>query len=160
MNTQLKRSALACAAALGLASAGASFAQSTAPVNDGFSPAPAPPGYLERLAQASEPQPSTTAIVTPPDRTTVHVEPAPAAAVISPRVSVKGTRSSTQLIPQWVAGTPSNIRASPFDPLLLEGSLKVATYSDALGNPQPPPVPFNLDTGYLGAPLIESRSGE
>jgi hypothetical protein len=94
------------------------------------------PGY-----RASEP-----VVVT----TTTYVVP-------SNRLIVKGTRSTTQLIPQYVDGTPENIRGLPFNLAMLEGTVTVASHPAKLGNPEPPPVPFNADTGYLGAPLIQSR---
>lgn len=77
--------------------------------------------------------------------------------VPSDRMLVKGTRSITQTIPQYVDGTPENIRGLPFDLAALEGTVTVATHPAKQDTPQPPPVPFNLDTGYLGAPLIQSR---
>lgn len=73
------------------------------------------------------------------------------------RVVVKGTRSTTQRIPQYVDGTPEIIRGLPFDLATLEGTVTVASHPAKLDTPEPPPVPFNLDTGYLGAPLIQSR---
>ena len=82
--------------------------------------------------------------------TTTYVAP-------SNRLIVKGTRSSTQTIPQYVDGTPENIRGLPFELSMLEGTVTVATHPAMRDTPEPPPVPFNLDTGYLGAPLIQSR---
>jgi len=95
---------------------------------------------------------------------TVIVEPAYRESTVtttyvrtSPGVLVKGTRSSLQTIPQYVDGTPENIRGLPFDLATLERTVTVASHPAKLANPEPPPVPFNLDTGYLGAPLIQSR---
>jgi hypothetical protein len=78
-------------------------------------------------------------------------------AVPSNRLIVKGTRSTTQTIPQYVDGKPEIIRGLPFDLATLERTVTVATHPAMLDTPEPPPVPFNLDTGYLGAPLIQSR---
>jgi len=77
--------------------------------------------------------------------------------VPSNRLIVKGSRSTTQTIPQYVDGTPEIIRGLPFDLATLEGTVTVATHPAKLDTPEPPAVPFNLDTGYLGAPLIQSR---
>jgi hypothetical protein len=77
--------------------------------------------------------------------------------VPSSRLVVKGTRSTTQTIPQYVDGTPEIIRGLPFDLATLEGTVTVAMHPAKLDTPEPPPVPFNLDMGYLGAPLIQSR---
>lgn len=95
---------------------------------------------------------------------TVVVEPAYRETTVTntymrtaPVVVVKGNRSSLQTIPQYVDGTPEIIRGLPFDLATLEGTVTVASHPARLGNPEPPPVPLNLDTGYLGAPLIQSR---
>lgn len=40
---------------------------------------------------------------------------------------------------------------------VLQGTVVVAAHPSAQANPQPPAVPVNLSTGYIGAPLIESR---
>lgn len=104
------------------------------------------------FAQMSE---STTSLYVPPP-----AEPVIVASTVQTRpldsINVKGARSSLQTIPQYVDGTPANIRALPFDPALLEGTVTVAMHPARLGNPVAPPVPFNVDTPYLGAPLIQS----
>lgn len=104
------------------------------------------------VAQVSE---SRTSLYVPPP-----AEPVVMATAVQTRpldsVNVKGARSSLQTIPQYVDGTPANIRALPFDPVLLEGTVTVAMHPARLGNPVAPPVPFNVDTPYLGAPLIQS----
>jgi hypothetical protein len=124
MNTQYRHLAGATLAALGIMTAGATFAQSPS----SYDPADTEPVVV----------------------TTTYVAP-------SSRLIIKGTRSSTMTIPQYVDGTPENIRGLPFDLATLEGTVTIAMHPASLGNPDPPPVPFNLDTGYLGAPLIESR---
>lgn len=145
MNVSFKRLTAAMIAALGVIAAGASFAQES------------PPASTAYPSDGATPAPSESALSRPDAAAGDEARDMPTPM---PRVSVKGTRSTTQTIPQYVDGTPGNIRALPFDPVSLERTITVATHPAALGNPEPPPVPFNLDTRYLGAPLVESRGGD
>lgn len=130
MTPHLKPACRALAATIGVMLAGSALAQSPAP------------DVAEKVNNRAAAAPDFGPLPMMPVQQALAPAPAPKRVVAVP--------------PKRIGDGPLPLVTVPVE-AVLQGTVVLASHPSAQANPQPPAVPVNLSTGYIGAPLIESR---